>query len=125
MGKVPTRASDVTIFAELPSGAMSDAEAAELAQGVRLRAYAFDRYKTKRKDEDKPPASRSVTVAVRDAAAARRAFAPLSAVADGVRAGARSGQRAGQRPLSGRIRRPRYRFEESRRQRSRCSTCRP
>jgi len=84
MGKAPARASDVTIFAELAGGTMTAAQAAELAQGVRLRAYAFDRYKTKRKDEDKPLVSRSVTVAVRDAAAARRAFAPLSGVIEGV-----------------------------------------
>ncbi len=84
MGKVPTRTSEATIFAELPGGAMTAAQAGELAQGVRLRAYAFDRYKTKRTEEDKPPASRTVTVAVRDAAAARRAFTPLDAVAEGV-----------------------------------------
>ncbi len=84
MGRVPTRASDATVIAELPGGAMTAEQAAGLAQGVRLRAYAFDRYKTKRKQEEKPPATRTVTVAVRDPAAARRAFAPLSAVADGV-----------------------------------------
>ena len=84
MGKVPARASEAAIFAELPGGAMTDAQAAELAQGVRLRAYAFDLYKTKRKEEDKPPANRSVTIAVGDAAAARRAFAPLDAIAGGV-----------------------------------------
>ena len=42
---------------------------------MRLRAYAFDRYKTKRKDDEKPPATRSVTVAVGDVAAARKAYA--------------------------------------------------
>ncbi len=84
MGKVPTRAAAVTIFAELPDGAMTAGQAAGVAQGARLRAYAFDRYKTRRKAEDKPPAGRRVTVAVRDAAAARRAFAPLDAIADGV-----------------------------------------
>ncbi len=84
MAKVPTRTSEATIFAELPGGATTAAQAAGLAQGVRLRAYAFDRYKTKRKEEDKPPATRHVTIAVRDAAAARRAFAPLEAVSDGV-----------------------------------------
>src|SRR5690606_27118199 len=42
MGKVPTRAGAATIFADLPGGAMTAEQAAELAQGVRLRAYAFD-----------------------------------------------------------------------------------
>jgi leucyl aminopeptidase len=84
MGKLPTSASEATVFAELPGGAMRADDAADLAQGVKLRAYAFDRYKTKRKDDDKPPASRKVTIAVGDAAAARRAFAAGEAVADGV-----------------------------------------
>ena len=84
MGKVPARAGTATVVAELAGGAMSAEQAAHLAQGVRLRAYAFDRYKTKRKDDDKAPASRSVTIAVGDVAAARRAYAPLSGIADGV-----------------------------------------
>jgi leucyl aminopeptidase len=84
MGKVPARASAATVVAELAGGAMTAAQAAQLAQGVRLRAYAFDRYKTKRKDDEKAPANRSVTVAVGDVAAARRAYAPLSGIADGV-----------------------------------------
>src|SRR5262249_28474874 len=58
MGKLPASASDATVFAEMPGGAMKAEQAADLAQGVRLRAYAFDRYKTKRKDDEKPPAKR-------------------------------------------------------------------
>jgi len=48
-----------------------------------LRAYSFDRYKTKRKDDDKPPANRKVTVAAGDVAGARGAYSPRAAVADG------------------------------------------
>jgi leucyl aminopeptidase len=84
MGKVPASAAEATIFAELPGGAMRPERAADLAQGVRLRAYAFDRYKTRRKDDDKPAASRRVTVGVADVAAARAAFAARAAIADGV-----------------------------------------
>ncbi len=84
MGKVPARAAMATVVAELGGGDMTADQAARLAQGMRLRAYAFDRYKTKRKDEEKAPASRSVTIAVGDVAAARRAYAPLSGIADGV-----------------------------------------
>src|SRR6185369_3705691 len=40
----------VTIMAELPSGAMTPEQAAAVASGLQLRAYKFDRYKTKRKD---------------------------------------------------------------------------
>jgi leucyl aminopeptidase len=84
MGRLPASAGEATVFAELPGGAMRPERAADLAQGVQLRAYAFDRYKTKRKDDETPPASRKVTVGVADAAAARRAFVARAAVADGV-----------------------------------------
>jgi len=85
MGKVPAGASEASVFAELPNGAMSAGHAADLAQGARLRAYAFDRYKTKRKDgDDEKPKSRSVTIATSDAASARKAYAEREAIADGV-----------------------------------------
>jgi leucyl aminopeptidase len=84
MGKLPLAASEGTVFAELPGGALKAEQAADLAQGVRLRAYAFDRYKTKRKDDEKPPAKRSVTVAVGDVAAVRAAFTRREAICDGV-----------------------------------------
>ncbi len=85
MGKLPSGASDATVFAELPAGAkMSGEAAADLAQGVLLRAYAFDRYKTKRKDDDKPPQKRSITIATGDAAAARKAYVAREAIAGGV-----------------------------------------
>ena len=84
MGKLPARASEATVFAELPDRAMSAGEAADLAQGVRLRAYAFDRYKTKRKEDEEMPARRSVTIAISDVAAARKALGPREAVTDGV-----------------------------------------
>jgi leucyl aminopeptidase len=37
---------------------------ADLALGVQLRAYAFDRYKTKRKEAEERPAQVKVTIAV-------------------------------------------------------------
>jgi leucyl aminopeptidase len=84
MGKLPKSATDATIFADLPSGALRPQAAAELAQGVRLRAYAFDRYKTKRKEGEEPPKSRSVTIAVADVDGARKADRPRAGVTDGV-----------------------------------------
>jgi leucyl aminopeptidase len=84
IGKTPNSASDVTVFAELPGGAMKAEQAADLAQGARLRVYAFDRYKTKRKDDEKPPAARNLTVAVSDIAAVRKAYEPRAAISAGV-----------------------------------------
>lgn len=84
MAKLPTAASEGTVFAELPVGAMKPEQAADVALGVRLRAYAFDRYKTKRKEDEKPPEKRTIRVAVGDVAAARNAFASRESVAGGV-----------------------------------------
>jgi leucyl aminopeptidase len=84
IGRLPNSTANASIFAELPGGAMRVEQAADLAQGARLRAYAFDRYKTKRKEDEKPPAVRNVTVAVGDVAAVRKADAPRVAISDGV-----------------------------------------
>jgi leucyl aminopeptidase len=82
-GKLLSGKDAVTIIAELPDGAMKPAQAAAVASGVRLRAYKFDRYKTKKKDEDEPLRA-SVSVAVTDVAATRKAFAPSTDMVDGV-----------------------------------------
>jgi leucyl aminopeptidase len=58
-------------------------QAAHAALGVTLAAYRFDRYRTKEKPEKKPTIE-TLEIAVDDVAAAKAAFAPLSALADGV-----------------------------------------
>jgi leucyl aminopeptidase len=58
-------------------------QAAHLAMGATLRAYRFDRYRTKEKPEDKPKLAKA-TVMLADANAAKTAYAPLRAVAEGV-----------------------------------------
>jgi leucyl aminopeptidase len=84
MGKVPASASEATIIADLPGGPMTAEQAADVALGATLRGYAFDRYKTQRKEGEEPPAKAKVTVGVADVAAARRAWRRQGAVADGV-----------------------------------------
>jgi leucyl aminopeptidase len=84
MGKLPTSASDGSVFAEFASGALNAEQAADLAQGVKLRAYAFDRYKTKKKDDERRSGPASMTVAVGDVAAVRKAYQTRAAVCDGV-----------------------------------------
>jgi leucyl aminopeptidase len=84
MGKVPAAAGELTILAELPSGAMKPEQAADVALGTRLRAYSFDRYKTKRNDDDAKPASALVTIGVAEPGATRKAWVAREAVADGV-----------------------------------------
>jgi leucyl aminopeptidase len=84
MGKLPASTSNATVFAEMPGGAMRSEQAADLALGVRLRAYAFDRYKTKRKEAETPSATRTITIAVGDIAVARKAYESRSAISEGV-----------------------------------------
>jgi len=57
--------------------------AAHAAYGASLRAYRFDKYRTKKK-QDQKNALKTLTIAVKDAASARRLFAPLGKVAEGV-----------------------------------------
>jgi leucyl aminopeptidase len=81
---IPKSETHATVVAEWADGSMKLAQVADLAMGIKLRAYAFDRYKTKRKDDDKPAASFSVTVGVADTAAASKAFASNVAISDGI-----------------------------------------
>jgi len=57
--------------------------AANLAYGARLRAYRFDRYRTSEKPDHKP-SLRSLSFALEDANGARKLFAPLARIAEGV-----------------------------------------
>src|SRR5204863_1680025 len=82
-GKLNAASESVTVIAELPDGAMQGDAAAAIASGIRLRAYKFDRYKTKKKDGENDEARADVSIAVADVAAARKAFAPASHVVDG------------------------------------------
>ncbi|HYZ22314.1 MAG TPA: leucyl aminopeptidase [Rhodopila sp.] len=58
-------------------------QAAEVAFGAALRAYRFDRYRTKEKPEDKPKLAK-LSVLTNDGSKAKAAWEPLEAVANGV-----------------------------------------
>ena len=59
------------------------AAGAQIAYGARLKSYRFDRYRTKEEDSKKPTL-RTLAIRVDGFAKARRAFASLDKVADGV-----------------------------------------
>jgi leucyl aminopeptidase len=85
MGKVPKAAAAATIVAELGSGALKPDQVADLALGARLRAYTFDRYKTKRKDDgEQSPKTIDLNFACSNPASAEKAWKRRGAVADGV-----------------------------------------
>jgi leucyl aminopeptidase len=83
-GKLRAGPDTVTIFAESPKGTMTADQAAAIASGIRLRAYKFDRYKTKKKDGEESALRAAISIAVADVAAARKAFAPSAHIVDGV-----------------------------------------
>jgi leucyl aminopeptidase len=84
MGEVPATAAEATVFAEFASGALKPDQVADLALGVRLRAYTFDRYKTKRKEGEERPEKVEIDLACANAASAEKAWARKGAIADGV-----------------------------------------
>jgi leucyl aminopeptidase len=83
-GKLNAGSEAVTLIAELADGAMTPDSAAAIAAGIRLRAYKFDRYKTKKKDGEHGALRADVSIAVDDVAAAKKAFASESHIVDGV-----------------------------------------
>ncbi|MEA2927624.1 MAG: leucyl aminopeptidase [Hyphomicrobiales bacterium] len=84
MGRIPSAASSATMVLELADGALKPDAAADVALGASLRAYSFDRYKTKLKEGEEKPGKTRVTLGVADVAAARKAWGARQAIAEGV-----------------------------------------
>ena len=86
IGKLLRSAEETVAFAVDPiKGCKLSAGdiAARLANGAVLGSYTFDRYRTTLKPEQKP-SLKSVNIMVANQAAARKAYAPLAKVAEGV-----------------------------------------
>ncbi len=75
------RHADVVLV--LPEGEIAPKQAADFALGLKLRSYAFDRYKTKTKDKD-DAGTVSVTLRVAEPAPVRKAVKSADAIAAGV-----------------------------------------
>ncbi|MCK0195430.1 leucyl aminopeptidase [Ancylobacter sp. 6x-1] len=83
MGRIPAASKEANVVLDLPGVEVTPAAAAEFALGLRLRAYAFNRYKTRQKPDDQ--ASRAkITLHVADEAAAKRAWKKREGLAEGV-----------------------------------------
>ena len=82
---IDTKATAATVLLERADAEAIDPErAADVALGLRLRAYTFDRYKTKKKDDDQETVL-TVTVAVADHGAAKKLWkGRIEPIADGV-----------------------------------------
>ena len=76
------RVAKVAVVLDGPE--MTPAAVAELAAGIRLRQYRFDKYKSPRKEDEGEPAELAITLHVTDKAAADAAIADRMATVDGV-----------------------------------------
>jgi leucyl aminopeptidase len=84
MGRIPGAANRATLVADLPGRPIKPQRIAELALGAQLRAYAFERYKTKRKEDEQQAGEITLTIATSGPAAVRKAFAACQAVGEGI-----------------------------------------
>ena len=83
MGRL-TGGQAVVLF-DMPEGPANAAEAAaDFTLGMKLRAYKFDIYKTRKKDDAETDAVPAVTLAVVDVAATKKAMVARDALAGGV-----------------------------------------
>ena len=81
-GKVSGRTARVAI--DWPGIEANPRDVADFALGARLRSYAFDRYKTKKKPEGEDDRTTALTLLSSDPAGAEKAAEAARAVAEGV-----------------------------------------
>jgi leucyl aminopeptidase len=84
MGALRKGAPQATIVAEFASGTLKGEQIADLVLGARLRAYTFDQYKTKKKEDDERATRVEVNFACANASGAEKAWARSSGLAEGV-----------------------------------------
>lgn len=79
------RATEAAVAVDTLADAAIDCSvlAANIALGVRLRSYRFDRYRTM-EAKNKKPSLKSLSICVNDLTAARRTYRPLARVAEAV-----------------------------------------
>ncbi len=77
-------AKAASVLLELDGQTVSAENAADFALGVLMRAYTFDKYKTKKDDTAKPASATKITILTSEVAGAKKAFATREAVHGGV-----------------------------------------
>jgi leucyl aminopeptidase len=78
------KATRILVHADVAGVDTGAAAIADMALGILLRTYRFDRHKTRKDDAENQPRASKVTVVTRRAAAARRAFGASEAISGGV-----------------------------------------
>jgi leucyl aminopeptidase len=85
LGRLPSGAKAITVLFDLPEGSISPESVADFALGMTLRAYRFDRYKTKKSDDEKrSTGTTNISFAVADPEAVRKKWLAREAIATGV-----------------------------------------
>jgi leucyl aminopeptidase len=79
-----TNGRTAAVAIDLPGLDAGPEKVADMAVGARLRAYSFDRYKTKKKDDENGKGATRLTFQVADPAAAKRAHKAREGLASGV-----------------------------------------
>lgn len=78
-------AADLSVVLDLAGAEISAHDAAWFAAGLLLRSYSFDKYKTRKADDDAKPAKPvKIIIQCANPAAAKKAFAEVEPVVDGV-----------------------------------------
>jgi len=79
-------ASEVTVVVEAEGITAGAREAASIGLGIMLRSYKFDKYKTRKDENGKAAANKpaKITIQCADPTAAKKAYAELGAVGEGV-----------------------------------------
>lgn len=79
------KAEHAYVTLALPETTIAGDEAADVALGMILRSYKFNRYKTRKNDENgEPKHAPKITIATVDTHGAKKAFEAAEAIADGV-----------------------------------------
>ena len=85
LGGALRKARDVTVVVDLAESEVEAQAIADLAAGLLLRAYTFDKYKTRKDDGPREPDQpMKITIQCAGPAAAKRAFAETESLAAGV-----------------------------------------
>ncbi len=75
---------NITILMETPLGALDVAQAADVALGIKLGSYSFQKYKVKKADKDMAGKPAKISLAVSEPAAAKKAYGKRQVVGQGV-----------------------------------------
>ncbi|TCN30921.1 leucyl aminopeptidase [Sinorhizobium americanum] len=80
------KAEKATIFIDAPDAEVTGKAAADFALGMEMNAYVFDSYKTRKSDDDSKSSQKvvKVTIVTGMVIAAKKAFATVQAVGEGV-----------------------------------------